>query len=214
LRQLWRQKLLLIVALGAALAVPIKHVYGQASTTTVITCGPNNQILPGVCGTTATTFGANTGNSVSRDVAGQVDSEIEDIRTQKEKQYRAALYTKAPPQESGVQVAAWGTGSYEHDRQTGTFNGGDIASTIHTWGGIGGVDFTSRIPSDAYVVLGFFGGEKDAFISVPTGATATTRAAAAGAYLFYLKDNFTADLTYTAAWMRNSECNIVDNRVG
>ena len=55
---------------------------------------------------------------------------------------------------------------------------------------------------------GFFGGEKDAFISVPTGATATTRAAVAGAYLFYLKDNFTADLTYTAAWMRNSGTNV------
>jgi Autotransporter beta-domain len=211
LGQLCRQKLLLIVALGAAVTVPIKHVYGQASTTTVITCGPNNQILPGVCGTTSTAFGANTGNIVSRDVSGQVDSEIEDIRTQKEKQYGAALYTKAPPQESGVQVAAWGTGSYEHDRQTGTFNGADIASTIHNWGGIGGVDFTGKIPSDAYVVWGFFAGEKDAFISVPTGATATTRAAVAGAYLFYLKDNFTADLTYTAAWMRNSGTNVTSS---
>ena len=202
------QKLLLTAAVGAALAVPIKAAYGQASTTTVITCSPNNQILPGVCGTTSTTFGANTGNIVSRDVAGQVESEIEDIRTQREKQYSAPLYTKAPPQESGIQAAAWGTGSYEHNRQTGTFNGADIASTTHTWGGIGGIDFTSRIPSDAYVVWGFFGGEKDAFISVPTGATATTRAAVAGAYLFYLKDNFTADLTYTAAWMRNSGTNV------
>jgi hypothetical protein len=183
------QKLLFIVALGATLAVPVKYANGQASTTTVITCSPNNQILPGVCGTTSTTFGANTGNIVSRDVAGQVESEIEDIRTQREKRYSPPLYTKAPPQGSGIDVAVWGNGSYEHSRQTGTFNGTDIGNTNHSWGGLGGIDFTSRIPSDAYLVWGFFGGEKDTFISVPTGATATTRATVAGAYLFYLKDN-------------------------
>jgi hypothetical protein len=61
-----------------------------------------------------------------------------------------------------------------------------------------------KLPSEAYFVLGFFGGEKDTFISVPTGATGTTRAPNAGAYAFYLNGNFTVDFTYSTAWMSNS----------
>jgi len=67
-----------------------------------------------------------------------------------------------------------------------------------------GVDYTWTLAGDEnYFTLGAFGGLTQTFLSAPTGATATTTAPSAGAYLMYLLGNFTADLTNTTTVNRN-----------
>ena len=203
------QRSLLLVALGLATSFPVNYANAGASTTTSFTCtGPLP--LPGICGTTSTSLGANTDTDASNGITSQVEADIENIRVQRVKKYTSPILTKAQqaPTESSIQVTTWVDGSYVHNLQTGTFNGANIGSISRTGSGIGGADFTMKLPSDAYVGVGFFGGDSDTYISVPTGATATTIAPTAGTYLFYLNGNFTADFTYSTAWMSNSGTNV------
>ena len=198
------QRSLLLAALGVTTCLSVNYANAQATTTTHFTCvGP----IIAICNTTSTEGGANTGNIASRDIASQIESDIEKIREQRaKKKLHPIITTKAPPPppEPNIDVAAWADGNYSRSIQTGTFNGANIGSDTRTGGGIGGVDFTIKLPTDDYVVVGFFGGENKTYLTVPTGATGTTIAPTAGAYLVYLKGNFSADLTYSDAWMKNS----------
>lgn len=207
-RAFW-QKSLLLVALGLTACFSANDADAQARTTTHYTCGLGPVI--DICDTTATTGGANTGYIASRDISSQIETDVEKIREQKAEKKEAkkkgqAIITKAPPAppETSVEVSAWADGSYTHSSQTGTFNGADIGSNSRTWGGIGGVDFTIKTAAEEYFLVGFFGGENETHLSVPTSATTNVTAPTAGAYGVYLNGNFTADFTYTTAWMKNS----------
>jgi Autotransporter beta-domain len=185
--------------------------------------------LPSICNTTVISLGANTGNIISRDIASEIEQDIEELQAQKTKRdcdrdsngncrdarpLHLSYYTKAsPPPQWTINMAVWANAGYDHSNQTGIFNGSNIGSTSHTWGGIGGIDFTMKLRSNDYFVFGFFGGEKDSFVMVPTGATGTTTAPTAGAYAFYLTGPFTADFTYASGWFNNSGNIISSTRI-
>jgi hypothetical protein len=125
---------------------------------------------------------------------------------------KAPMYTKAQPLESGIESAVWANGHYENYNQAGTYAAGcancfgsnDIGLHSQTWGGLAGADWTWTLPSETYWTFGVFAGATSTFLSAPTGATATTTAPTAGVYVMYFKGDFSADLTYTAAWMNNT----------
>jgi hypothetical protein len=101
-----------------------------------------------------------------------------------------AMYTKAEPLDSDVEREWWTTGTFEYENQAGTFNGADIGTRTLSGAAHVGVDYTWTLAGDEnYFTLGAFGGLTQTFLSAPTGATATTTAPNAGAYLMYFLGN-------------------------
>jgi hypothetical protein len=223
----------LVLGLSTLLSVEYAQAQTTTTTTVTITgvCGGPPGFCP--VGGSATALGANTSDIAASAVNSEVESNIEDIRKRRLQAYgggswvplgfasdpeldnvvdalgyapvyKNPLYVKAQPADNGIQAATWAQGSYGGENQSGRFNGADIGAVSTIWGGLGGVDFTKRLSPQTLLTVGVFGGDSNTFMSVPTGATATTQTGIAGAYLMYFSGNFSNDLTYTSGWMHNS----------
>jgi hypothetical protein len=104
----------------------------------------------------------------------------------------------------GIQAAVWGSGTYDYEHTTGTFNGLNIGSNSRAWGGLGGVDLTIPGVNNGTFLVGFLGGETDISISTPTGISTKVRSPTAGTYIAYIVGNFSTDLSYTASWISSN----------
>jgi hypothetical protein len=261
----FRRNLFLTAAVGFAALYPVGHANaggGTNATATTTVCKPNTSIEGGGLNCVTTTSSTTTPGPNSTAIEGGVQADIEDIREQKRKKYRAkyrAMLGYAPEAtdnahngvlryttsdtkvvdpfaslgalgyastkdskiatkksdaeeeaaEPDLESAVWTHGAFEHENQTGTFNGSDISLKTRSWSGLAGADWTWTLPSETYATFGVFGGQSTTYLAAPSGASATINGPTAGLYLMYfLGDYFSADVTYTHAWMINNNNNV------
>jgi hypothetical protein len=277
----FRRNLVLATAVGLAALFTVgpANAGGGTTTNTITTVCPSNPTTKpnttttNVIGTTVVTNTVEGGGTCSVSsvstttpgpnstaIIGAVQADIEDIREQKRRKYRAkyrALLGYAPESttnaggvmrftssdskpsdpiaplgvlgyastkaskiatkksdaeeeaaEPDIESAVWTHGSFEHENQTGTFGGSDISLKTRSWSGLAGADWTKTLPSETYATFGVFGGQTTTYLAAPTGASATINGPSAGIYLMYFAGDFSADVTYTHAWLINKNNNV------
>ena len=107
--------------------------------------------------------------------------------------------TPTPP--PTVTFTSWGTGTFDYENISGTFQGNNIASTSRAWGGLAGADWTVPLANGAYFLGGLLGGDTFISISTPNGVSTLVRAPTVGGYAAYLVGNVSLDALYTSTWI-------------
>jgi hypothetical protein len=115
--------------------------------------------------------------------------------------------TPQPPSSPAAefQLSVWGTGTADHEHQTGLFNNFNIGSKTDALGGLGGIDAVKThifSASDSFLI-GFFGGETDTHtLTEIQGVRTTIKAPTFGGYAAYTYYGLSVDGSYTSSSMR------------